>query len=77
MVESGNIDTTNTEIRHHSLSWLVTDTSMKSGVAKLVLWAKASLLCEMMQQLINIACSSHDVDEIPLKLALITYQSIN
>ena len=50
---------------------------MKSGVANLVLWAKASPLSEMVQQLINITCSSLDVDEIPLKLALITYQSIN
>jgi len=44
MIERAKIDTPNTEIREHSLSWLVTGTSMISGVAKQVLLTKASLL---------------------------------
>jgi hypothetical protein len=42
MIERAKIDTPNTEIREHSLSWFVTGTSMKSGVAKQVLLAKAN-----------------------------------
>ena len=36
-------------INDRSLSWLGTDTSIKSGGVKLVLWAQTSPLIEMMQ----------------------------
>ena len=42
MVERGKIDTTNTQILDYSFSWLGTDTSLKRGGIKLVLWAQAS-----------------------------------
>ena len=37
IVEKGQIDTPNTQIHDHSLSWLGTGTSIKSGRVKLVL----------------------------------------
>jgi hypothetical protein len=49
MVERGKIDTPNTHIHYHSLSKLGTVTSIKSGLIKLVLWAKTSPLCEMIR----------------------------
>ena len=40
IVGRGKIDTSNAaQIHDHSLSWLGTDTSIKSGGVKLVLWA--------------------------------------
>ena len=47
IVESGKIDTSN--IHDHSLSWLGTATSMKSGGIKLVSWDQTSPLSEMMR----------------------------
>jgi hypothetical protein len=41
IVERDKIDTPNTHVHDHSLSWLGTITSMKRGRAKLVLWAKS------------------------------------
>ena len=38
MVERGKIDTPNTTIHDHSLAWLDTYTSIRSGGFKLVLW---------------------------------------
>ena len=43
------IDTTNTQIRDLSSSWLGTGTSIKSGGIKLVLWVQFFPLSEMMQ----------------------------
>ena len=40
IVERDKIDTTNTQIHDRSLSWLDTDTSIKTGEVKLVLWAQ-------------------------------------
>jgi len=40
-------DTHNTQIHDGSLSWLYTDTSIKSGRVKLVLWALTSPLSDM------------------------------
>ena len=37
--ERGKIDIPNTQIQDRLFSWLVADTSMKSGGVKLVLWA--------------------------------------
>jgi len=51
IVDRGEIDTSNTQIHYRSLSWLGTDTSMKNGGAKLVLWAQTSPLGEMMRSL--------------------------
>jgi hypothetical protein len=39
-VESGTIDTPNTEIHDHSLSWIATSSSIKRGGVKLVLWVE-------------------------------------
>ena len=44
IVERGKFDIPNTQIHDRSHSWLGTDTSIKSGGAKLVLWAQTSLL---------------------------------
>ena len=41
--------TSNTQIHDHSVSWLGTDTSIKSGGVKLAPWAQASPLSEMKQ----------------------------
>ena len=41
IVEKGNIDTPNTQIPDHSLSCLGTDTSMKSGGVKQVLFCRS------------------------------------
>jgi hypothetical protein len=41
--------TSNTQIHDRSLSWLNTSTSIKGGGGKLVLWAKISLLSEMIR----------------------------
>jgi hypothetical protein len=49
IVERGKIDTCNTHIHDRSLSWLDTDTSIKSGGLKLALRAQASLLNVMMR----------------------------
>jgi len=38
--ERDKIDTTNTQIHDRSLSWLGTDTSIKTGEVKLVLWVQ-------------------------------------
>ena len=38
--EGDTIDTPSTQIYYLSLSWLDTDTSIKSGGVKLVLWAQ-------------------------------------
>ena len=38
IVERDNLDTPNTELQDISLSWLGTDTSMKCGRVKLVVW---------------------------------------
>ena len=38
ITERGKIYTPNTQIHEHSLSWLGTGTSIKSGRGKLVLW---------------------------------------
>jgi hypothetical protein len=46
--ERGKIDTPNTHIHDRSLSWLGIDTSIQSGVFKLVLWAQTPPLSEMM-----------------------------
>jgi hypothetical protein len=40
--ERDKIDTSNTQIHDLSLSWLSTDTSIKSGGIRLVLWAQTS-----------------------------------
>jgi hypothetical protein len=39
IVERDKIKTSNTQIHDHSLSWLGTGTSIKSGGVKIVLWA--------------------------------------
>ena len=49
IIERGKIDTPNTQIQYHSFSWLGTGTSVKNGIVKLVSWAQATLLSEMMQ----------------------------
>jgi hypothetical protein len=41
------IEILSTHIYEHSLSWPDTGISIKSGGAKLVLWAKISSFCEM------------------------------
>ena len=38
IVDKEKIDTPNTQIHDCSVSWLDTDTSIKSGAVKLVLW---------------------------------------
>jgi hypothetical protein len=48
MVERVIIDTPNTQIHGHSLSWLGTGTSIKSDKVELVLWAQTFPLSEMM-----------------------------
>jgi hypothetical protein len=55
IVERGKIDIPNTKIHGHSLSWLGTDTSIKSGRGKLALWAQTSL-SEMMRSYIENIC---------------------
>jgi hypothetical protein len=52
IVERGKIDIPNTKIHGHSLSWLGTDTTIKSGRGKLALWAQTSL-SEMMRSYIE------------------------
>ena len=42
IVERDTVDTPNTQIHNRSLSWLGTGTSIKSGGAKIVLWAQTS-----------------------------------
>jgi hypothetical protein len=49
IVEKGKLNTPNKQIHYHSLSWLGTGTSIKSGRVKLLLWVLASPLHEMMQ----------------------------
>ena len=44
IVERGKIDTSNTQFHDHSISWLGTGTSMKSGRVKIVLWAQTQLI---------------------------------
>ena len=44
IVGKGKIDTPNTQIYDHSLSWLGTGTSIISGGAKLVSWDQDSCL---------------------------------
>jgi hypothetical protein len=44
------MNTPNIYIHDYSLSWLGTDTSMKSGRVNLVLWSQTSSLSKMMQQ---------------------------
>ena len=41
-VEGAKFDTPNTHINDRSLSWLGTDTSIKSGGVKIVLWTQTS-----------------------------------
>ena len=48
IVERGQMDTPNTQLHDCSSSWISTGTSIKSGSVKLVLWAQASCLSEMM-----------------------------
>ena len=48
MVERVIIDTPNTQIHGHSLSWLGTGTSINSDRVELVLWAQTFPLSEMM-----------------------------
>jgi hypothetical protein len=43
IVESGNIDTPNTQIHYNSLSWPGTGTSIKRGEVKLGVFPKSSL----------------------------------
>jgi len=47
IVQRGSIDTHNTHIRHHSLFWLGTDTSIKRGGVKPHFWTQSSPLSEM------------------------------
>ena len=47
MVERGKIDTPNTQIHDHSILWVGTATSIKSGGFKLVLLEQTPLLSEM------------------------------
>ena len=51
IVQRDKIDTTKTHIRVHdrSISWLGTDTSIKSGGVKLVLWTQVSSLSDIMR----------------------------
>ena len=49
IVKRYKIDTPNKQIHDISLSWLDTGTSIKSGRIKLVLWAQASTLSEMIR----------------------------
>ena len=49
ITERGKIDTFSTHIHDRSLSWLGTNTSIKSGGVILVLWTQASHLNEMMR----------------------------
>ena len=51
IVQRDKIDTTKTQIRVHdrSISWLGTDTSIKSGGVKLVLWTQVSSLSNIMR----------------------------
>ena len=49
ITEIGKIDTFSTDIHDRSLSWLGTNTSIKSGGVILVLWTQASHLNEMMR----------------------------
>jgi hypothetical protein len=51
IVDRGEIDTPNTQMHYRSLFLLGTNTSMKNGGAKLVLWAQTSPLGEMMRSL--------------------------
>jgi hypothetical protein len=40
IVEKGKINTNHTQLHDHSLSWLGTGTSIKSGRVKLALWVQ-------------------------------------
>jgi len=61
IVERSKLDTPNTQIHDHSLSWLGTGTSIKRGRVKLVLCAQTFPLSEMMR---SCKCFSH-VSKIP------------
>ena len=50
IVERGKIDAANTQIHDHSLSLIVTDTTIKSEGVKLFLWVEISPLREMSQR---------------------------
>jgi hypothetical protein len=60
ITERGKIDTSNTQIHDHSLSWLGTDTSIKGGGCRLVWWTQASPLNEMMR-----SCNGLLVSKMP------------
>jgi len=49
ILERGNIDAGNTQIHDRSLSWLGTDTLIKSCWVKLVLWVQTSPHSQMMR----------------------------
>ena len=49
LIGSGN--TTNTEIHDQTLSWLNTDTSIKSGGVKLIIWAQLPSCSEIMRSI--------------------------
>jgi hypothetical protein len=50
IVERGKFDAANTQIYDHSLSLIVTDTTIKSEGVKLFLWVEISPLREMSQR---------------------------
>jgi hypothetical protein len=49
LIGPGN--TTNTEIHDQTLSWLNTDTSIKSGGVKLIIWAQLPSYSEIMRSI--------------------------
>jgi len=63
IVERGKIDTHNTQIHDSLISWLGTDTSIKSGRIKLVLWAQTSLQTKITEMLFY--CQNKDDRTVP------------
>jgi len=57
IVERGKIDTSDIEIHDSSLYWLGTDTSIKNGGLKLVLWDKIKM-CVCVCKCHLMACTS-------------------
>jgi hypothetical protein len=62
-IERGKIDSPNTHVHDHSLSWLGTGTWIKSGRVKIVLWTQIYPLSEAMR---SCKCIPHVVKCQPL-----------